>query len=887
MTKDRNKLLTFIIKNRAYLLSFFAPAVLLYISYAIFGVYPFGEHSVLALDLNAQYVSYFDYMYDVLAGRESIFYCWSKSLSGEFVGTFAYYLASPFNFIIWLFPRKNITEGILAMLLAKCATTGLSSCIFLRKQRNVSEFTAVLFSGMYALSGYFTAHTLNPMWLDGMIALPLVLMGVERIFREKRFTLYFFSLVYVFVSNYYIGYMVGIFSAIYFFYRLILEKEKTLRNAFSWIFMYGISSVSAILISCPIIIPVYKSLKLGKVTYGDRNFTLEENFNLSDSLIKLFPAAYDTIRPEGLPMIYAGTLTVIMLAMYFLTKKFSVTERISSGMLLGVLMLSMYVKPVDMIWHGFAVPVWMPYRYAFIFTFLVIVFGASAFEEFRNSAKYSAKKIAPIFAVILGILLMLDHITGNDYFDPELIIVIPLLFTAAICVILFTFSKENFTKPACIILAVTVAGELTVNNISTFNKAHSDVCYSTRESYVGDIPKTRMVMDKLRETDGGFYRSEKTYHRTVNDPMALEMYGLSHSTSTFNKRVLELFSTLGIGSRSHYTRSDGMTELFDDIFGIKYVLSKYPNLTPHEQAVFTENEITVYENPDALPIAYLADIAAVGGGIYGENPFETQASLARLLADTTADYFHPIEEMIFDCENITIGTTTDDHASYKKRNSDEDAWLKYTITMPKSGTAYMFLPTYYERECGLYVDGNYVKNYFENENYSIAYLGNFPAGRDVEVSLKLNGDSAYVKETLFMYLDSDELAEFSEIMYRKNENTTVEKISPTKLKISVTAQEESALFTTIPFEEGWTLKIDDIPTEIKPCVNGTLMSAVVPAGTHEITLSFFPAGLSAGIVCGIFGVVIMVLTVIFRRIIKEKDQINDDGFWSDFDNSDK
>ena len=99
----------FVKQKRAYFLSFLLPPAILFISYALFKVYPFGERSVLSLDLNAQYVYYFDYMYDVFAGKESLFYSWSRNLSGEFMGIIGYYLASPFNFIVWLFPRKMIT----------------------------------------------------------------------------------------------------------------------------------------------------------------------------------------------------------------------------------------------------------------------------------------------------------------------------------------------------------------------------------------------------------------------------------------------------------------------------------------------------------------------------------------------------------------------------------------------------------------------------------------------------------------------------------------------------------------------------------------------------------------------------------------------------------
>ncbi|MGN0575903.1 MAG: YfhO family protein, partial [Ruminococcus sp.] len=52
-------------KPLMYIVSFFIPVILMLIAYAFFGIYPFGERSVLALDLNGQYIYYFEHIRDV------------------------------------------------------------------------------------------------------------------------------------------------------------------------------------------------------------------------------------------------------------------------------------------------------------------------------------------------------------------------------------------------------------------------------------------------------------------------------------------------------------------------------------------------------------------------------------------------------------------------------------------------------------------------------------------------------------------------------------------------------------------------------------------------------------------------------------------------------
>lgn len=869
-------------RNRAYLLSAAIPPVILYIAYIIFGMYPFGDRSVLGLDLNAQYVYYFDYMYDVFAGKESIFYCWSGSLSSEFLGLFAYYLASPFNLIIWLFPRVHITEGIMAMLLAKCAAVSFSAALMLKRRRGYSDYTTVLFSAMYALSGYFTSQSVNPMWLDGLIALPLVIAGVERVCDKRKFLLYALSLVYIFVTNFYIGYMVGIFSAIYFVYYLASGRStaKDFWGVFKSTVVYGFASVGGILSSCWIILPVYKSLSNGKFAFGHPDYTPKENFNLADSFIKLFPGTFDTIRPEGLPMLYCGTVALLFAVIYFTLRRISVRERIAGGFVLGILALSMYIKPVDMFWHGGQVPVWMPFRYSFIISFLLIMFGAEAFEGITS---VRGKTIGAAFAALLGVLLFSDYYGGNERFDTTLIIVIPLILLGITAAAVMAFKKYKGRRLAYGFFGGLVLGELLLNTAMTIFGLHSDIYYSTRDSYVDEIIPTRDISEQIHALDTGFYRMEKTYHRCVNDTMAVRLYGMSHSTSTFNANVIKMMKKLGYGAREHYTRYDGATMLTDDIFGVKYVLSKYEMLTPYTDTVPTENTlgVTVYENKDVFPLAYLADSGLIGGALDEESPFSAQESLASLITGEDEQMYVRIFDTIFNCENINIGSTTDSHTSYKKRVEDNDASVSYTITMPEQGMAYMYLPTTYERKCWLYVDDVYIKDYFENENHSIAYLGTYEKGDSFTVELRLQGDAIYIKDTLFFYTDEEKLAAFNNRVSSMNTETSVTRTGGSSLSVEVNAAEDCALFTSIPFEEGWTAYIDGVEAKVLSTADKTLMCLEVPEGRHTVELKFFPAGLKPGLFITGSGVLLLVIMTLAAKLgvyDRFKDDEDIDGF---------
>lgn len=867
---EKNSFGKIILSKKAYWLSFIIPAAILFAAYALFRVFPFGIKSVLALDLNAQYVSYFDYMYDVLGGSESIFYTWSGSLSGEFFGTFAYYLASPFNFIIWLFPRECITEGVMVMLLVKSGAVGLSAAFYLKKHRGFSDYTTILFSVMFALCGYFVAHTINPMWLDGLVALPLVLMGVERICQKRGFLLYTLSILYIFITNYYIGYMVGIFSALYAIYYVSSRTIGGVKDYFRAVGVYTASSVAAILMSCVVIIPAFKSLQNGKIGHTP-DYSFVENFNIADSFIKLFPGTYDTERPDGLPMLYCGTLALIFVLIYFMCKKIPARQKIASGFLLGVMTLCMYIKPVDMFWHGGQVPVWMPYRYSFTIIFLLIIFGAEAFEKIEN---VRPKHIGTAFLILLGVLLFSDYYAGGEHFNTTLVIVVPLIVLALIAAIAVGYRKYHKTTAMKVTLCAAVCSELLLNATMYIYKIHGDVYYSDRDSYVYEIPQTRSIVNQVKAQDSGFYRMEKTYHRTVNDAMSVGLYGFSHSTSTYNTKIIDLLADLGFGARDHYSRYDGATLLTDDLFGVKYVIAKDARTAQYDEQITAANQIEarVYKNTDALPIAYLADEKVIGSHIESSSPFLFQQRLASILVGRNygddVELFTPINDVIFDNKNITIGSTTDGYYTYKKRISSENAYVSFSVKMHKSGAAYVYLPTRYERECQMYLNGEYLRNYFRNENHCIVYLGDYEAGEEFKLEIRPNDNEMIFKDAEFYVLDREALSEYTQTL--GSQNCEVVKTGHSSLEIRVNTDESRALFTTIPVEEGWSAEIDGQPCTIASSVNGALMCLNVPAGEHTIKLTFFPAGMKTGLILTASGAGVLLIMIVISVILKHR-----------------
>ena len=116
------------------------------------------------------------------------------------------------------------------MIVFKIGLSGLSFAYYLRKHCRTSDFGIAFFGIFYALSGYMAAYSWNIMWLDCILLFPLIMLGLERLVREKKCFLYCITLGLSILSNYYISIMICIFMVLYFIALLVMDGKKSWKD---------------------------------------------------------------------------------------------------------------------------------------------------------------------------------------------------------------------------------------------------------------------------------------------------------------------------------------------------------------------------------------------------------------------------------------------------------------------------------------------------------------------------------------------------------------------------------------------------------------------------------------------------------------------------------
>lgn len=838
------------LRERKYLLiCFFLPALLMWLTYITMKVYPFGEESVLVLDLNGQYVYFFEALRDIIREGGSMLYSFRRSLGGDFIGIIGYYLASPFSVITAIFPDTMMTEALLVMFLLKTGLCGLTFGIYMEATRKVrNRPVTVMFSTLYALCAYAVVMQNNTMWIDNLIWLPLVILGLENLIKHGKFKLYVISLALAVMSNFYIGYMMCIFSLLYFFfyYYSLSEEERNpagIKRFFVRRFVrFGIFSLIAVAICAVLVWGSYYSLTFGKTEFTHPSYAVSQKFDFLDLASKMYFGSYDTVRPEGWPFVYCGMLSFILLPLYFFAKKVSIREKIARALLCLVLVFSFNTSTIDMFWHGMQRPNWLNYRYSFMLVFLLLVMAYKAFEEIKDIGYRAVFASAGVITLVLFILQKQEYENlpdlGAVWASVGFIIAYLLLLRAS------TWNTKVIRRTASLVLCILVAFEAYTASLSNLVALDDDVVFSNRTDYRTFIDKYRPVVNRLREYDNGFYRAEKTYHRKTNDNMALGLFGVSNSTSTLNAKAIKLLANYGLSSKSHRSKYLGATEVFDTLFGIKYVLSQNASETsPLYSEVLSENGVGVYENPYAMSVVSgvneaLRDLDISSDERVSYSPFEVmnETVTAMLGEEEKLQLFKPITSEI--TENETDRTTSTGH--YKWTKKSDESYVLLTFTATTSDPVLMFLPSDFTRECKLYVNSSSKGKYFGTETCRVIDIGSFTPGQEVSVKLVPEKDNIYIKsgEEYFYTFDSEL---FKSVAPRLNTSPfKIREYSEDMLSGTIhVLPGEELIYTSIPYDKGWKIEANGEDVESFEILDG-LMAFRLDAGSYNLTLKYRP-----------------------------------------------
>lgn len=852
----------YIKRNYVILLAFLLPSLILEAAFIFDGIFPFGKRSILIIDLYHQYAPFISDLQDKLRSFSSLLYSWSSGLGIYYLPLFAYYIASPLNFITLLFPKDCLTEAVLMLTLLKVGLSGACFAFYLKGVHREKSLITVAFSVLYALSGYVLVFSWNIMWMDAIYLLPLIMLGLVKLVRDGKGIFFCITLAAALLSNFYIAFFICLFLLLYYpvcFFKYhsikkpILLLKKTAQFAGYSLLSAGLSAV--------LVLPTFFQLRITSAASDVFPKTLTNFFDLFDYITRNFIGVSPSIR-EGMPNLYSGIIVLVLLPVYFLCKNIRLKEKFLNLALLLVLILSFNMNMLNFIWNGFHYPNQVPYRFSFVFIFVVL---SMCYEAFKGLHEFSGKQIGTICLIVLSVILI------SQKFDDLSIDFVTVYVSGAFIVFYaaaLSIDKYLNIRPSYKVLALllVVTAEITTNTFITSIKIDLTESYTSRDGYSSgkEVSQIRDQISNIAAKDKSFYRLEILPSQTANDPALYNYRGLSVFSSTAPVKPVSMLRNLGFSSNgiNSYTYK-GSTVVLDSLFGIKYLIYRSLNVEEklYGQTAATD-ELTVYRNPYALSPGFQADDKLKYYHSSASNPFENQNLL---MEDITGvkDVLLPLGQKAGNQTNLSFSGQGTEYYSFTRTNKNEDSTARIQFTIDKAQQVYLYYNAPYNVKGSGFVMVNDKKVEFGAWDSSIINLGLCRPGTTAELNVTFNKSSAETG-SFSIYACSLNLPAFEQAISQiKEKSMTIESFTDTSIQGKMEAAADGLMVMSIPFDKGWNVKVDG--QEVKTlAVDDCLLSFELSKGTHKIELTYFPEDFTTGVMITLISVLILIFIFIIK-----------------------
>lgn len=824
---------------------------ILYLIYMIIcRIHPFGDHSLFRSDVKGQYFEYWIYMKNAFMGKDSFIYSFTKSIGGNVFGIWAYYLLSPYNILFLISKPESYIDIFTLMTYLKILSASLALYAF-SKYKTQNNQIKIFASIAYGLMGYVVAYQMNIMWLDGVILLPIIAIGVIKIIKENKFNTYIISLALALITNFYIGFEIFLFICMYFIYELILSEEK---NKFKTILRFALYTAISIGIASIIIVPTYFVIKGGKgaglaIAKSD---ILKRNFKFIEFLPKFLIGSEtkSQIYGNGTPIAYCGILTLVLTEIFLLSQKIKVKEKILTIVFIVMMILIMNNKLLNLIFHGLKETTGYPYRYAFCISFLLIL---TALRTGNYIKEIEVPKLVIIFLInlLIGIFMLMQ----NYKFIETQYITISMMIAATYIVTILIDKKINIMPLIGVILCI----ELLINYTFTFKELEDNE--AKINTYMRNYAEFKNPVKEIIDNDKEFYRMEKTSNFYLNDSLMLNYKGISHSSSTFDKNVSDLLKKIGYSYYMDWpSYGRGNTIITDMLFNIKYKISN------HEDEEYFKNERTygkhyLLKNEKYLPLGFASD-GYIKKIEESKSPFEIQNKILNNLTNSNEKYFKDVQ--VKETKYNNINKISDNE--YQRK--DESSNIELKINEIDNKNLYFYIDTNYELDnpaFKIYVNDEFYDNYAGAAKNGILNINNKNKVNNIKIYFMTN-EKINIKEIQIKGIDKKEF----ETAYTKIQQSTNNiKYKNETLTMDVNANKDGYLNIIIPNEDSWQIKIDG--KTVKQLPDSEFISVKINQGQHKIVMQYKLKGRKIGILLLVLSVIALITLNVYT--IKRKKKI--------------
>lgn len=787
-------------KCQTTLAAFLFPILICCVGFALLGVYPFGSRSALIIDGVHQYLGlYEEFSRQLGKGADWIFS--SHGMGYNFYSVFSYYLSSPFSLLILLLMQvMYVNEAVTIAVLLKIGISGACMAWYMRKKTKGQKETAICIGCMYGLSNFVLGYYSNLMWLDCLMLLPILAWCIEELVSAGYWRKYTLLLGYCIFSNYYMGFILCIFSLLYYM-AVYIETEKRKdpfwKSAVKFAGASVLSGASASVILLPAIFAVSETsaakqagFSLTTETYGN----IWEQF--SRLLFDSFP--YATSADQASLNIYCGSGVLLFLSLYFFNTKISWRKKAATAGLLIFYFSGFHFAALNLLLHGLHKPVGMPNRFAFVFVFLLLKAAGEGWEK----TEYMDKKfLAAGTGAILLLLGVMGIQTGNWKILGSAGIILSCFSLLAWPYVLCKTMEDR--KKWKQILCIFLLGEIGIHGVLSICNNGS----ANRNLYELSGREIRQMLNGKEDSLG--YRAAIVNPILRNEEMLFGLNGVSVFSSTNTDRMMNWMESMGFETGKNRFQYAGGTEVMDMLLGIKYLACrKDMGFDTAYQKIDEGSYFRLFENPRALGNGYLVDPQMENFRLQGENPFEVQNNLL---------------------EQMGCGPVFQTQRIISNGRQSGTADMVYEIYLNGMEHGYLWLgggePSTVEINGRTQDPGDWNNNFLD--------LGYSSKDRTIQVKVSKHVSTAVLGTIEEKQMDS---------IYEKLQKNEIQMQNG---RGRIQTDKDGVLFFPLFYDKGLHVRVDGKETEVLDL--GGMTGISVTKGNHEVEFSYRVPGMEAGI----------------------------------------
>ncbi len=835
-------------KGIIYLGAFLIPFTMVQVFWALFGIFPFGDNSILTGDMDLEFVNFYEYFINTFESKSDWSYMRAKTLGGDFSGLAAFQLHDPLLFILFLFPGEKIAAGVELLFTMQVSLAGLFMSVLLNNRFSTS-WISLLFSTAYSFSGFFFGYLVLTIYFGCLALLPVLILCFLKYLDDDRYLIPYVLLTALFIFiNFHMGFMLVIFLCILFVSRIIADGSYAKR-----ISSFIISGVTILLMDGFFLIRTGLSLIGDKTTKG-ADYGLYRRFEMNQVFAGFFSGC---TKNERNPLIYCSVIAVIFAIIYLISGRVSIREKLANLFVIVSVMVSMWINTLDAVWHGFNNPEGFYFRYAFFISFMVIAVGYKGAmlllsdEETEKDGNRTARVLMAGGIVFLYMIWL--KIRGNIYLDTLRLIINMTLVALITIFILFAVNSKKMRIFALLTLMLISFGDMLYNSVTAYHALNADDGQPPKMSeFKKDYTEIYDVISYIKNADSGFYRIEKDFDRAVNDPAMFDYMGMSHDSSCEKDKIIDWLNNFGFPRTVYYTYyNNGGTAFTDAFFGIRYFVSKFDIVEKPYSRMDYKGKYYPYLNEYALPIAYVAPEGLAEYDFADEDLFKKQNRLASFWGEGNEGYEIYREAAV----NMSLEGAEETAPGHYRRNEGR-GYVVYSIEITDEMPLYVYFTAPSRQRANLIIDGKDVGRYFSENHWNVVCAGKYKPGYRLEVRLEILDDEIEVTRPCFYYEDPTAIRKWAETAAGRNEPLgEINEIRSSHLVFDTDADETERIMMSIPYDTGWKITCDGKRIDTGEAL-GALMSFYVPEGHHTIEMKYVPHGTMLGIITSAMGLLL-------------------------------